>query len=69
MIKLVFDWNGVLNTYLDPFGRATRDGRERLAAPVQAAQGRLEYHILSFIIQVRTEPSQRRQKLTGPWTT
>ena len=59
VIKLVLDWNGVLNTYLDPFGRATRDGRDRLARPVDAAQGRLEYHILSFTGQNRAESTQQ----------
>ena len=59
VIKVVLDWNGVLNTYLDPFGRATRDGRNRLARPVDAAQGRLEYHILSFTGQNRAESTQQ----------
>ena len=48
----------MLNTYLDPFGRATRDGRDRLARPAEAAQGRLEYHILSFTGQNRAESAQ-----------
>ena len=58
MVRLVLDWNGVLNTFLDPFGRVTQEGRDRLGAPVRAARGRLQYFILSFAGRERAPNTQ-----------
>ena len=48
VVKVVLDWHGVLDVDLTPLGTITPQGRRYFQQISQAAQGRVEFHILSF---------------------
>ena len=48
VVKVVLDWHGVLDVDLTPLGTITSEGRRYFQQISQAAQGRVEFHILSF---------------------
>ena len=48
VVKVVLDWHGVLDVDLTPLGTITSQGRRYFQQISQAAQGRVEFHILSF---------------------